>query len=49
MGRLIVTLVVLSLLFLVSSCAGMKEPPMVIYPDRSTNPSAYKIDPLNPY
>ncbi len=45
MTRLIVALILLSAVFLVSSCAGLNEPPAVIYPDRHENPEAYKIDP----
>jgi hypothetical protein len=46
MGRLVVTLMVIGVLFVVTSCASLKEPPTSIYPDRQKNPSAYKIDPL---
>jgi hypothetical protein len=46
MGRLVVTLIVIGVLFVVTSCASFNEPPASIYPDREKNPSAYKIDPL---
>lgn len=46
MRRMLVALISLGVLIAVVSCASMKEPPSVIYPDRQENPSAYKIDPL---
>lgn len=47
MIKRIIVLVVTGLLFLVSSCASLKGPPQVIYPDRKESPSAYKIDPMS--
>ena len=46
MGRLVVTLVALAVLFMVTSCGSFSGPPTTIYPDRNTNPSVYQIDPL---
>ena len=44
MGKSIVILVLLGVSLLISACAS-SGPPMVIYPDRNENPSAYKIQP----
>jgi hypothetical protein len=46
MRRLVAAAIALALLFVVSACTYLKEPPATIYPSRQENPSAYKIDPL---
>ena len=44
MKKGIMILVLLGVLLSISACAS-SGPPMVIYPDRNENPSAYKIQP----
>jgi hypothetical protein len=41
MTKRIIVLVLTGLLFLVSSCASLKEPPMMIYPDPHEDPGVY--------